>query len=224
MDYYGSPQPHNADNAAEAPAAATAPEEEITPEVMTICNDDASTAPAETPPPTSDEAAPPAEEPNESAASDDETDAPDATETAATDYAAGAAAAVVSELPNEPEAADTATEVAEHVSNHPILNEITAYSHQLQRIITLCRCKIAANCQAHTTIVGLDAALAHMPSNTTSIVNTMLDMYKSLIVQVPNSHELFDIEATREDVFRFYNLEHILATRCRRRSQRLASK
>ena len=175
---------------------------------------------------------------------DDEPDAaPDAAEEeiVANDYQAVAAAAVVSDLPSQQseaagataaadesapsaENSETSTATAENVSNNPVLNEINDYSHQLYRIIMLCRRKIAANSQAHSTIIGLDAALARMPSNTMSLVNTMLEIFTSLIINVPNSQDMFDIETIREDLFRFYNLEHILASRCRRRSRRLASK
>ena len=226
MENYGSPQPNNADNAAETPTAATAPLVKATSEAMMIS--ESAAAPTETPAAVApDAAAPIPEEPTDSsAASDDDTDTPETT-AAANDYEAAAAATVVSHLSNEAEPRNRAAEEAaheEHVSNHSLFKEINAYTHQLQRIIMLCRRKIMANYQAHTTVVGLDAALACMPSHTTSIVNTMVDIYKSLIVNVPNIHELFDIESTREDLFRYYNLEHILATRCRRRSRRLASK
>ena len=173
--------------------------------------------------------------------SDDKPDAaPNAAEEEiANDYQAVAKAAVVSDLPSQqseaagataaadesaPSAENSETSIAENVSNNPLLNEINDYSHQLYRIIMLCRRKITANSQAHSTIIGLDAALGHMPSNTMSIVNTMLEIFTSLIINVPNSQDMFDIEIIREDLFRFYNLEHILASRCRRRSQRLASK
>ena len=170
---------------------------------------------------------------------DDEPDAaPDAAEEeiVANDYEAVATAAVVSDLPSEQSEAAGATAAnesapsaensgtAENVSNNPLLNEINDYSHQLYRIIMLCRRKITANSQAHSTIIGLDAALARMPSNTMSLVNTMLEIFTSLIINVPDSQDMFDIETIREDLFRFYNLEHILASRCRRCSRGLASK
>ena len=143
------------------------------------------------------------------------------TDEAATEAVAEAAAAT----DDGPSTSDRADRVS---TDNPILHELEKYSNQLCRIIILCRHRLSNNTHIRDTILGLDAILAQQSAveqNTpSSFVNAMIDIYKSVVASVPRAFQLLDIETTRRNVFKFYNLEHVLATRCRRRSQRLASK
>ena len=138
----------------------------------------------------------------------------------ATEAAAAAAAAVADDGPSTSDRADRVS------TDNPILREIAKHSNQLYRLIVVCKRKISYNIQARDTILGLDAILAARSPTTSpsSFVNAMIDIYKSLVTHLPRAFELQDIETIRHNVFTFYNLEHVLATRCCRRSQRLASK
>jgi len=155
-----------------------------------------------------DEPAPP----SDTGADDEET----------TESVAAAAAAVAEDGPSTSDRADRVS------TDNPILREIAKHSNQLYRLIMVCKRKISYNIQARDTILGLDAMLARSPtavsSSPSSFVNTMIDIYKNLVTHLPRAFELQDIETIRHNVFKFYNLEHVLATRCCRRSQRLASK
>ena len=156
-----------------------------------------------------DEPAPP----SDTGADDEET----------TESVAAAAAAVAEDGPSTSDRADRVS------TDNPILREIAKHSNQLYRLIMVCKRKISYNIQARDTILGLDAILAArspttVGSSPSSFVNTMIDIYKSLVTHLPRAFELQDIETIRHNVFTFYNLEHVLATRCCRRSQRLASK
>ena len=233
----------NKDNSSSAPVASTtdeispaetvaAPADDTNDTTVVADSDMETTAPLANPEPSS-------EEPSSS----DETDAtesepPSANEPVSAppteDEAAAAAAntmmgdAAAAPPPTESDGASTsARDRADRVSTeNPILQEIRKYSEQLSRIIMICRRKLFYNSQARDTIIRLDAILARTPSQSpSSYINTMLDIYKSLIANVPGGFELFDIEATTNNVFRFYNLENMLASRVRhRRSTRLASK
>ena len=182
------------------------------------------------PPPPPPEA--PLADPESSGEGDDETtsDATATDEPPPSDDAAGAAANTDEETTEAVAAAaavaDDGPSTSDRVStDNPILQELEKYSNQLCRIIILCRRRLSNNSQIRDTLLGLDAILAQQSVHTpSSFVTAMIDIYKSVVASVPRAFQLLDIETARRNVFKFYNLEHVLATCCRRRSRRLASK
>ena len=194
---------------------------------------DTAAAPIADPESSDDEATPDEDDANDEVHSSDATTAAEETP-AAEDETATAAAAEAANIEADdgasPSTAAAGSAEADRVStDNPILQEINRHSNQLCRLIMVCRRKLSYNIQARDTIIGLDGILARSPtvaqrSSPSSFVNAMIDIYKNLIAYLPRAFDLKDIVTIRRNLFKFYNLDHVLATRCCRRSERLAFK
>ena len=134
--------------------------------------------------------------------------APQPTSAANASQAAGAAA---------PDGAATASAQVSTIEHHPILNEfikltaeLSKNMRQLSRYIIKCH-------NAYITVQELDASIALSSTRPYCIqlINTMLDLHKSISREVAEGATNDYLEYIRNIVFSYYNLEDIYTARAR---------
>ena len=139
--------------------------------------------------------------------------APTTSDNAAASASDGAAAAAAS-------ASDDATAASAQVSRtmqHPILGEFIKAASQLVKAIQINTGYIQQCYDAFRIVQGLDGLIESTlhPHTSTLFVNTMLKIHKEVTSEVASDADDEYFETIKEDIFRYYNLEHILAVRSR---------
>ena len=117
-------------------------------------------------------------------------------------------------------ASDDAAAASAQVSRtlqHPILGEFIKAASQLVKAIQINTGYIQQCYDAFRIVQGLDGLIESTlhPHTSTLFVNTMLKIHKEVTSDVASDADDEYFETIKEDIFRYYNLEHILAVRSR---------
>ena len=113
--------------------------------------------------------------------------------------------------------AATASNVSTTEHHHPILHDLLIATSQLAKNMRTISHYIVKCHNAFITVQALDACIASSSSTQNSIrlINTMLDIHKSITNEVAADSDADYLEFIKGKIFRYYNLEHIY-TACSR--------
>ena len=101
--------------------------------------------------------------------------------------------------------------------HHPILHDFVTVTAQLAKNMRTISQYIIKCHNAFITVQALDTCIASSSSthNSIRLINTMLDIHKSIANEVAEDSTADYLEFIKEKIFRYYNLEHIYTARSR---------
>ena len=116
-------------------------------------------------------------------------------------------------------APDGAAAAASNVStteHHPLLHGFVTVTAQLAKNMRTISQYIIKCHNAFITVQALDTCIASSSThNSIRLINTMLDIHKSIANEVAEDSTADYLEYIKEKIFRYYNLEHIYTARSR---------